>query len=127
MVADVDRKDCGVASNGDMVADAGTSPKASVTLSRPAIAEGVINEHDAMANEAVVTNGDKLANKAVALDSCAFSYSDPLLYFAEGANETSSADLARVDVAGMDQGHFFAEVDISNARFEDAGVRHVGR
>src|SRR5437762_7424139 len=86
VIADGDRKNCGVCSDTHMLPKVSRSPKlwfaGWTTLTKQ-----VVNEHGTMRNETIVTNRDELANERVRLNSAPLADRCSFLNFNERSDE----------------------------------------
>ena len=95
VVADGDRKNCGVCSDTHMLPKVSRSPKLWFA-GRTTVTEQIVNEHRTMRNETVVTNRDELADERVGLNSAPLTDSCPFLNLDERPDEGVIADVAAV-------------------------------
>ena len=95
-----------------MVADAGGLPLRRVASCGPARLKEVVDEHDAMADEALVADGDQFADEGMRLDARVRSDGDVSLDFDERPDECVVAQLAPVEVDGLYQSDVFAEGNV---------------
>jgi hypothetical protein len=102
MVADRDRKNCGVRAYRYIAADECCLPITAVSTSRPAVLKEIIHKHDSVRNETTFTNRYEFTDKRVRLNlaRCTDRYS--FLYFDKWAYKTVVPDLAIVKIAGFD-------------------------
>ena len=91
---------------------------------RPAGREGVVDEHHAMADEAVLADGHQLADEGMRLHARARADYRALLDFGEGADEAVVADAAAIEIAGLDHLHARAEGDVADAGLVQLGPVH---
>jgi len=64
-IADVHGKNGGVAPDGDLVADFRWHEVRAISRRWASVLESVVDEHYAVANEAIVADGDEFANERV--------------------------------------------------------------
>jgi hypothetical protein len=95
VIADGDRKNCGVCSDTHMLPKVSRSPKLWFA-GRTTVTKQVINEHGTMRNEAVVTNRHELANERVGLNPAPLSNGCSLLNFNERSDEGVITDIAAI-------------------------------
>src|SRR5262249_51142650 len=106
------------------VADHGLAPELLAAARRPAGRESIVDEHDTMAYETVLTNGDELADEGMRLYPRARTDDCSLLYLGEGTDEAIVANLALIEIAGLDHFHARAEFDVADASLMQFGPVH---
>ncbi|GCC41196.1 hypothetical protein chiPu_0025266, partial [Chiloscyllium punctatum] len=87
VVGNPDRHDRGVGADRHPVADHGLAPQLLASARRSAGGEGVVDEHHAVPDEAVLADGDELADEGVRLHAGARPDRHALLDFGEGPDE----------------------------------------
>src|SRR6185437_295309 len=119
-----DRHDGGVGADRDAVADHGLAPQLLVAARRSPDGEGVVDEHHAMPDEAILADGDELADEGMRLHARTCADHRALLDLGEGTNKTIIADAAAIEIAGLDHLHARAEGDVTNAGLVQLGCVH---
>ena len=114
-----------IAANGNPVADKGRLPQRGVTSSWPPCSKGVVDEHDAVSDEAIAADAHEFADEAVTLNLGSFPDGDALLDFAKWAYKCAVAKGAFVEIARLNDGYTGSECDIPNRGPVHFGLRHV--
>ena len=86
--------------------------------------KGVVDEHHAMADEAVFSDRHQFADEGMRLHARARADHGALLDFGERADEAIVADPAFIEIAGLHHLHARAEFDVADAHLLDVGRRH---
>ncbi|MGX1283756.1 hypothetical protein AB7M50_002881 [Bradyrhizobium elkanii] len=102
------------------VADHRLAPQLLASTCRAAGGERVVDEHHPVSDETILADGNELADEGMRLHPCARPDDDALLDFCEGADEAVVAELAAIEVAGLNDLDAFAEGDIAHA-----GLMHL--
>ena len=107
-----------------MISDDGGLPSGGI-IGRSAIRKQIIDEHHPVANKTVVTDLHEFADKTVRLDSRTFSNDDPALDLNKRANKSEIADLAFIEICGLNYRHIFAKLDVANRHGNPSYCRSV--
>ena len=87
IITDVHRHDGGVGSNADTIADVGFFPLCLVATGGPSDLERVVDEHRAMADETVLSNGHEFTDEGVGLYTSSRTDAGPSLNFNKRAHK----------------------------------------
>jgi hypothetical protein len=115
-LANANRQDGGVRTNRDFVADVGWFPQRLVTLRRVAVAETVVDEHDAMTDKTVLADGYELTHESMRLDAVARADHRPLLDLHKLSDKHVIAKPAAVKIAGLGYDDPRSEYDVFDTR-----------
>src|SRR6185436_13761371 len=118
VVADGDRQQGRVRPDRDAVADPGCAPSLALAARRAAFGKRVVDEHDAVADEAVAADLDQLADERVRLDPGARADDGAALDLDERADEAVIPQCALVDVGRLDDADALAAANVAYARGE---------
>src|SRR5262249_28759505 len=124
IIGDGDRHDGGVGADRDAVADHRFAPQLFLAFGRPADREGVVDEHHAMADEAVLADGHEFADEGMRLYARARTDLGALLDLGEGTDEAIVADAAAIEIAGLHHLRARAEGDVADAGLVQLGLVH---
>src|ERR1700744_164732 len=97
----------------DPVADDGLAPKLLFAVCRRPGRKRVVDEHHAMADEAILPDRHQFADEGMRLHAGARADDGPLLDLGEGTDEAIVADPAFIEVAGLDDLDPHAERDVA--------------
>jgi hypothetical protein len=89
-------QDRGIAADADSIANERPAPRGGIVTNRSSRLKQVIDEHDSVSYEAIVTDRHQLADERVRLNTGSPADPDLALDFDEGADETVVADLAPI-------------------------------
>jgi hypothetical protein len=117
VIGNSDGHDGCVCAYGDIISDGGGLPEGPVAAGWTSLAEGIVNEHGTVRDEAIAADSNELAYKGVRLDSGIVADNDAFLDFDEGANKNVIADFAFIDVNGFNDLYVMAELNVSNSAF----------
>src|SRR5262245_5127293 len=115
IIHDPHRQNGGVGTDRHAVADHGLAPELLAAARRPAGRESIVDEHHTMAYETAFADGDEFADEGMRLYPRARTDHSSPLNLGEGTDETIVADLALIEVAGLDHFHARAEFDVADA------------
>lgn len=125
MVADMNGKDRGIGSDGNMVADMGRFPKCLVASGRSPDPEEIVDEHDPVGDDAIIPDGDEFADKGVGLDLAPIPDDHVSLNLDKGADKTIIADLAAVNVYRLNDSDVRPEFHITDLDMLDGWLVHT--
>ena len=96
-----------------MVAHAGRLPQILVSW-RSAGLEQVVDKHNAVGDDTIITNGDQFAHEGMRLDFASIPDHDILLNFHKRADKRIIADLETVKIRRLNYRHVLSEFNIPN-------------
>ena len=123
-IADFDGEDGGVGTDGDFGSDGGGSPEILAALGRAAGLEEVVDEHDAVSNEAIVTDGHQFTDEGVRLDFAAVADRGVSLDFDKRPDEAVVPNRAAVEIGWLDDLDVLAEANVDDTRLKEFGFTH---
>lgn len=112
MVANAYGQNSGIGTDGYVIAYLSGLPQLFAALCRATFAEEVIDEHDAMTDEAVIAHGHQLTDEAMGLYFASLPYAYVLLYLYKGTNEGIVAYGATIKVDRLYHGDVLPEGDV---------------
>ena len=101
-LADRDRQNGCVRADRDPITHPRGLPEGSVSACRPTVTERIVDEHDAMTDEAMCADLDELADETVRLHLRPRTYHDAALNLDERPNEDVVAENAFIEVGRLD-------------------------
>lgn len=113
-VTDIHRHNRRVGSYTDTVANRRAAPLLWLP-GRAALDKWIINKHRAVRDKTVVADSHELTNECMGLDAAALTNFDSFLDLNEWTNEALVANLAAIEINGLDDSHVFSEPNIDNA------------
>ena len=124
VVGDAHRHDRGVGADRNPIADHGLAPQFLVAARGAAGREGVVDEHHAMADKAVLADRHQFADEGMRLHAGARADAHALLDFGKRPDKAVVADLAAVEIARLDDLDPRAELDVAHAGLMHFGLVH---
>ena len=109
---------------GNPIADHGLAPQLLASARRAAGREGVVDEHHAMADKTVLADRHQFADEGMGLHPGAGADHRAFLDFRKRPDKTVIADLAAVEIAGLDDPDPRAEFDVAHAGLMQFGLVH---
>ncbi len=125
VIADPHRQQRGVGADRDAMTHARDAPQVVPTARRSADGEQVVDEHHAVADEAVVADLDQFANESMRLHPRARADAHAFLDLDEGPDEDLIAEFALVHVGGLDDAHATAAGDVTHRGLFEFGRAHL--
>ncbi len=125
IVANIDRQNRGIRANGNTIAYHSRFPLRLIASSRTTRRKQIVDEHGAVANEAIITNCHQFANKRMRLNTTAITYRDSFLDFYERPYETIVTNLAAVQITWLNNRYVLTKLDVSNRDLEGAGFHRT--
>ena len=122
MVADRDGENCRVGAYTYVITNLCRFPQIFIASGRASLCEGVVDKHDPVADEAVVSNGYEFAYEGMRLDFSTSPNFNILLNFDERADGYTIIDSAAIDIAWFDYGNIFAAININDSRLFYVGL-----
>jgi hypothetical protein len=111
IITDTDRQDGDVGTDGHMIADMGRLPLVRTPRGTPG-SKTVVDEHDTMADKAMVADRHSFADKRMGLYPAIVANPAVLLNFHEWTNKAVIADGTAIKIHRFDNGYVIAENDI---------------
>jgi hypothetical protein len=113
-VTDRHRKDGGIGSDTYVIAKLCCPPEFGFS-GRPTAGEQIIDEHRAVRDEAIVTDGYQVTDEGVRLNPAAFANICTFLYLNEGANEAVIVNFAAVEIDRLYDSYVLTKANIGDS------------
>ncbi len=112
MIANVHRQNGCIAADGNVIADSGGFPFRLIAAGRTASGKQIVDEHDAVTDEAMITDIYQFADETMALNFCVIADVYMFLHLHERTDEAIRSESASVQVYWTDDFNAGTENDI---------------
>ena len=119
-IADRDWEDGGICSDTYMIAKFGWPPELRFPR-RASSNKGIIDEHGAVRNEAIVSDRNEFADEGVGLNPAALADRYALLYLDEWPNEAVISNRATIEIDRLHDSDILPESGVHNSSMPDLG------